>query len=65
MIVQEENHKKMMLGPEERAESTAAIAAFMGDQSYGTITEKVRCKHCSKYNDDKSTCYEIIGYPSN
>ena len=46
MIVQEENHKNMMLRRESRIEFAVAFIAMTGDRPYGTVTEKVGCKHC-------------------
>ena len=63
MVVQEENHKSLMLRREDRSESAAAFAVRSEDRVQPTVTEKCSCRHCGRYGHEESTCYELIGYP--
>jgi len=64
MVVQEGNHKSMMLGREDKVEPAAAFAVISGDLAQLTVIEKGNCKHCGRYGHEESACYELIGYPS-
>ena len=61
IIQQEENHKKTMIGRDQRSESVVAFAA----RDQANIIERPTCKHCGCYGHDKASCYEIIGYSQN
>jgi len=63
MVVQEGNHKSLMLGQEDRNESAAVFPVTTGEHTYDTVTKKAGCKHCGKFGHDESSCYELIGYP--
>ena len=62
MVMQEENHKSIMLGSEDRSETDAAYAT-MTERAQHTVTEKARCKHYGRFRHDESNFYELIEYP--
>jgi len=59
IIQQEENHKRIIMERDHRAENT--VAFITGELS--NIVEKPTCKRCGKYGHDEGNCYEIISYP--
>ena len=59
IIQQEENHKRIMMERDHRAENTVAFAA----KEQSTMVERPTCKQCGKYGHDETKCYETIGYP--
>ena len=58
MIHQEENHKRLMLGRDNRNE--AAMAFVMREKA--STMDKGSCRHYGRYGHEESRCYEIIGY---
>ena len=65
MVRQEENHKSVMGARDHRYETAVAFpithpVRANGEQQPG---ERPACGHCGKTGHDKSTCYELIGYP--
>jgi len=60
MVQQEEHHKRVMLGRDQRGDS---VIAFTARESLG-IGVKPTCQHCGKYRHDETGCFEIIGYPA-
>mgnify|MGYP003793009743 CR=1 FL=1 len=61
-MTQEEQHRKLMGGREDKSDSTIAFAVNHG-MKVQTTSERVTCKHCGKYGHEDTNCYEIIGYP--
>ena len=59
IIQQGENHKRLMLGRDNRAETAVAFAA----REKSNAAERGPCKHCGCYGHEESGCFEIIGYP--
>lgn len=66
MIVQEERHRTMARGSDERSEAVgfstqlgtqARVATDRGKEKQGT------CGHCGKPGHEAKACYQIIGYP--
>jgi len=57
IVVQEENHKSLMLGRENQSESVAAFATMSRDRMSTNMTKKVGCTHCGRFGHDKSTWY--------
>ena len=54
MVVQEENHKSMMLGREDKVEPAAAFAVISEDRAQPTVTEKGNCRHCGNMDMKKA-----------
>ena len=59
MVTQEENHRRVMLGRDNRS---ANMVAFVAREH---TNERPSCKHCGWLGHDEASCYEIIGYPPN
>ena len=55
IVTQEEQHKRLMVGRDDRVETTEAFAAV------GRV-EKPTWIHCGKYGDDEAGCFELIRY---
>jgi len=62
MVVQEENHKKVMQGREHRHENASAFAVLhlMKGAQYGG--ERVSYKHCGKLGHEEPNCFQLIGF---
>ncbi|KAJ1691232.1 hypothetical protein LUZ63_015387 [Rhynchospora breviuscula] len=55
-VIQEERHKSVMRGRDERSEAVGfVVQARKG--------EKPTCTHCGKVGHELSQCFEIVGYP--
>ncbi|KAJ3699854.1 hypothetical protein LUZ61_003559 [Rhynchospora tenuis] len=66
MVVQEERHRSVVRGRDERSEAVGFAVRINKpevNQQKGGTNEKVVCTHCSKPGHDISRCFEIIGYP--
>jgi len=63
MVVQEENHKSLMYGREDRTQTAAAFVVMFGSRNIRPMTEKVGYNYCGKFGHDGSTCYELVGCP--
>lgn len=62
IITQEEQHKKLMVGRDDRSESATAYVVSHGVKTQGS-SDRSTCRHCGRSGHDESVCYEIIGYP--
>ena len=60
IVSQEEQHKKLMVGRDDRIESAFTVNHNVRIQ---TTSEKGACKHCRRFGHNESGCYEIVGYP--
>jgi len=59
MVTQEENHRRFMMGRDNRSENMVVFAAREHSN------ERPTCRHYGRYGHDETNCYEIIGYPPN
>lgn len=59
IVQQEENHRHLMRGRDDRDGTMAAFAVKV----HRDPVEKSTCKHCGRYGHDESNCFEVIGYP--
>lgn len=59
MVMQEKNHRRVMIGRDNRSENRVAFVAREH------TNERPSCRHCGRYGNDESNCYETIGYPPN
>lgn len=62
IVTQEEKHKKLMLGRDDRSETPVAYAVSQGGQTLGS-SDRGACKHCRRFRHNESSCYQIIGHP--
>ncbi|KAJ4808040.1 Retroelement pol polyprotein-like [Rhynchospora pubera] len=66
MVVQEERHRSVVRGREERREAVGFAVHLnktdLNQQKAGT-SERLVCTHCGKPGHEVSRCFEIIGYP--
>jgi len=60
-VHQEEHHKNMMLGRNNRAETVEAFAVT--GKTMQTRANRATCKHCGKFNHEEVNCYELIEHP--
>ena len=63
MVMQEENHKNVMLQREGKTENAAAFAVNIS-KSVQAQGDRPTCKHCGKRGHEEANCFEIIGYPA-
>ncbi|KAJ3698018.1 hypothetical protein LUZ61_001723 [Rhynchospora tenuis] len=64
MVIQEERHKTVTRGREERSDAVGFAVQINKTESFQTKTgEKPTCVHCGKIGHEISNCFEIIGYP--
>ncbi|KAJ4760696.1 Retroelement pol polyprotein-like [Rhynchospora pubera] len=71
MVIQEERHRSVARGREERGEAVGFAVQAVGflDSQGGPKPAKVglvdrpSCTHCGKMGHEVSRCYELIGYP--
>ncbi|KAJ4787232.1 Retroelement pol polyprotein-like [Rhynchospora pubera] len=71
MVIQEERHRSVVRGREERGEAVGFAVQAVGflDSQGGPKPAKVglvdrpSCTHCGKMGHEVSRCYELIGYP--
>jgi len=61
MVLQEENHKKLRLGREERSEAVAAFSVTAGSTQAST-TKRITYKQCEKFRHEETSSFEIIDY---
>ncbi|KAJ4797516.1 Retroelement pol polyprotein-like [Rhynchospora pubera] len=66
MVVQEERHKSVARGREERGEAVG-FAVHVAKSDFNStksgLAEKPTCSHCGKIGHEVSQCFELIGYP--
>ena len=60
MVMQEENHKKVMIQPHSKSDAMVAFATNMSKTALNF--ERPRCKHCGKFGHDETNYFELIGY---
>ncbi|KAA8515426.1 hypothetical protein F0562_018963 [Nyssa sinensis] len=67
MVIQEEKHKSVTRGREDKSDTVAfAVYARGRDRNQQQREEnKSTCTHCGKYGHDVSDCFQINGYPPN
>ncbi|KAA8545399.1 hypothetical protein F0562_020183 [Nyssa sinensis] len=67
MVIQEEKHKSVTRGREDKSDTAAfAVYARGRDRNQQQREEnKSNCMHCGKYGHDVSDCFQINGYPPN
>ncbi|KAJ1695814.1 hypothetical protein LUZ63_012512 [Rhynchospora breviuscula] len=68
MIVQEERHRSVVRGRDERNEAVGFAMRLNKqeiNQQKERSGEKSMCTHCGKLGHEVSRCFEIIGYPEN
>jgi len=64
IVLQEENHKTVMLGREERIDAVAFVVNHVGKVQQGAgAGGRITCKHCGRTGHEQANCYELIGYP--
>ena len=63
IVTQEEQHKKLMVGRDDRIETAAAFAVSYGSKIQASGARST-CKHCGRFRHDESNCFEITSYPS-
>ena len=63
MVSQEENHKSLMFGREDKGENAAAFAVKTTGKN-AQLTEKTTCRHCGRIGHEEARCFELIGYPA-
>ena len=63
MVMQEENHKRMMIQRESKSETAAAFAVYTSKTIQ--ISNRSTCKHCGKIGHEEVNYFELIGYPVN
>jgi len=61
IVLQEENHKTMMLMRDERHELAATVVVNHGNKRQQTVTEKGSCKHCGKFGHEKTIASSLSG----
>ena len=61
MIQQEEDHKLVMKGRDQRTEAAAGFVVTQVDRR----TNWISCKHCGKLGHEESNCFELVGYSAN
>lgn len=59
IVTQEELHKKLMVGRDDRTETAAAFAVSHGER----VQPSTACKHCGRFGHEEANCFEILGYP--
>jgi len=62
MVSQEENHKSLMFGREDKGENATAFAVKTTGKN-AQSTEKTTCLHCGRTGHKETRCFELIGYP--
>jgi len=62
IVTQEEQHKRLMVGRDERTETTTAFAVSYGERAQAS-TERGTYKHCGRFGHEEANFFEIIGYP--
>ncbi|PIN11922.1 hypothetical protein CDL12_15465 [Handroanthus impetiginosus] len=70
MVAQEERHKMVSRGHEEKRRVVTFAAQNVGKfkgKGFGSSNRRQQlfCSHCNKSGHDVSQCYKIIGYPAN
>lgn len=62
IISQEEQHKKLIVGHDDRSETATAYAVDHNSKPQGS-NDRGTCKHYRKFGHDEISCYELVGYP--
>jgi len=62
VVIQEENHRKVMVQRDSNVE-TKAVFAVSVPRTVPNL-QRPTCKHCSKTGHEKHNCFKIIGYPA-
>jgi len=57
MVTQEENHRRVMMGRDNRSEN---MVVFVAREH---MNERLTCRHCGQYGHDELNYYKIISYP--
>jgi len=62
MVSQEENHRSLMIGREDRGER-AIVLAVKAAEKHPQAPEKLICRHCGRLEHEEAQCFEIIECP--
>lgn len=63
MVLQEEDHKGMMIQRENKSEATVVFA--VNTSKVACNSNRPTCTQCGKTGHEESNCFEFINYPAN
>ena len=63
LVQQEENHRRVMIGRDNKQDSMAVFAVSHQAKTQSSH-ERPTCTHCGKYGHEERNCYELVGYPA-
>ena len=61
IVTQEQQHKRLMVGQDERIEIAVVFAISYGERIPAS-SERGICKHCGLLEHEEANCFEIIRY---